>query len=114
MGATLSDHGYVIISMFFDAELLREGEDSAAIATAGLGSPKPGRVTTINQPDGSTVMFQDEREWGPYCEDRANNGYNSGMGEIFRKVCAISPISEEALALSLPPGEEPSCDITKH
>jgi hypothetical protein len=30
-------------------------------------------------------------------KDRGANGFNSGMGEIFRKVCAISPISEEAL-----------------
>merc|ERR1711907_10042 len=26
------------------------------------------------------------------CEDRKNNGYNSGMGEIFRQVAGISPI----------------------
>ena len=37
-------------------------------------------------------LIQDEYEWGPMCKDRARNGYNSGMGEIFRKVAGISPI----------------------
>ena len=27
------------------------------------------------------------------CTDRARNGYNSGMGEIFRKVASISMIN---------------------
>merc|ERR1740133_794071 len=65
LGATLSDHGFVIISMFFDLEQLAEGG----------------------------VLLQDESEYGPMCMDRAANGYNSGMGEIFRKVAAISPIA---------------------
>ena len=26
------------------------------------------------------------------CAQRAANGYNSGMGEIFRRVAAISPV----------------------
>ena len=42
-------------------------------------------------------MFQDEREFQPRCAERAANGYNSGMGEIFRRVCAVSPITEAAL-----------------
>ena len=38
------------------------------------------------------VQFQDESEYGPMCTDRASKGYNSGMGEIFRKVASISPV----------------------
>merc|ERR1712151_347242 len=57
----MSDHNYVIISMFFDASKRSAG-------------------------------FQDEADFEFMCEDRKNNGYNSGMGEIFRRVAAISPI----------------------
>jgi len=65
-GATMSDHNYVIISMFFDAS---------------------------KRPSG----FQDESDFEFMCEDRKNQGYNSGMGEIFRRVAAISPIQVRAL-----------------
>mmetsp|Transcript_9124 Transcript_9124/g.20316 ORF Transcript_9124/g.20316 Transcript_9124/m.20316 type:complete len:274 (+) Transcript_9124:55-876(+) len=46
-------------------------------------------------------MFFDEKEdlksmdeslFESHCTDRKNNGYNSGMGEIFRKVAAITPV----------------------
>ena len=65
--ATLSDHGYVIVSVFFNAS-------------------------------GSTLRHQDERTFADMCEDRKNNGYNSGMGEIFRKVAAISPVRALGMA----------------
>jgi hypothetical protein len=58
--AIMSDNGYVILSLFFDAS-----KD-----TGGLANDE----------------FKD------MCEDRKNHGYNSGMGEIFRRVAAISPI----------------------
>lgn len=90
-GATLSDHGFIIIGMFFDAV---KASDDALLA---FESPQPGRVIT-GKVEGKDIMFQDEREWQGHCTERAANGYNSGMGEIFRKVCAISPISEKALA----------------
>lgn len=45
--------------------------------------------------------FQDESDFEFMCEDRKNQGYNSGMGEIFRRVAAISPI--EVRALLAPP-----------
>lgn len=59
-GATMSDNGYVIISLFFDA------------------SKDTGRLAND--------------EYSDMCEDRKNHGYNSGMGEIFRRVAAISPV----------------------
>lgn len=59
-GAYLSDHGYIIISMFFDEE--------------------------------KSLNSMDETVFEHHCKDRADNGYNSGMGEIFRKVAAISPV----------------------
>lgn len=96
-GATLSDHGYIIISLFFD--LPGKANDSVAIASAeDSTTPVPGRMTTLY---GTT--FQNEYEYSDECTRRADAGYNSGMGEIFRKVAAISPINEGSARL-LPAG----------
>merc|ERR1712178_285460 len=75
-GATLSDHGYVIISMFFDGKIVEVGENE--ILHRSQAQPNPGRVSML---DG--VQFQSESEYKDMCTDRASNGYNSGMGEIF-------------------------------
>ena len=43
------------------------------------------------------------------CTSRAEQGYNSGMGEIFRKVASISPIQlllPDASRAALPSSEE--------
>jgi len=99
-GATVSDNGYIIIGMFFDAiEVLVEDEgteDGSSSSrqlskTHAVKDSVPGRLskTTVL---GKTVSFHDERERVGSCLDRARDGYNSGMGEIFRKVSAISPI----------------------
>ncbi|KAH8046511.1 hypothetical protein JL720_16374 [Aureococcus anophagefferens] len=79
-GATLSDHGHVIIGLFFDAP------DDAVDA----GDAQPGRVRQLG-----AVSFQDETDFAPSCGDRAAHGYNSGMGEIFRRVAAINPIDAQ-------------------
>ena len=63
-GATLSDSGYVIISMFF-------------------------------APQGAA---NDEAMFAEMCATRAAGGYRSGMGEIFRKVAAIAPITRRSVA----------------
>ena len=81
IGATRTDHGFIAISMFFDAPT-DEDEDR--------GVWQPGRITK----SGGHV-FQDDVEYSDMCADRASNGYNSGMGEIFRRVAAITPISTE-------------------
>ena len=72
-GATYSDHGFVIIGLFF----------------------APGKQAQ----DGST--FDSD------CTLRANAGYNSGMGEIFRQVAAISPIEVGSNALVRPSALSP-------
>mmetsp|Transcript_74102 Transcript_74102/g.217454 ORF Transcript_74102/g.217454 Transcript_74102/m.217454 type:complete len:273 (+) Transcript_74102:25-843(+) len=59
-GAYTSDHGYIIISMFFDED--------------------------------KSLKSMDETLFADNCRQRAEAGYNSGMGEIFRKVAAISPV----------------------
>ena len=88
IGATLSDGGYPIISMFFDGEII---EHTEAIDVASE-SPQPGRITT-RKSDG--VLFQHEREYAHMCQERANNGYNSGMGEIFRRAASIASIERK-------------------
>ena len=98
-GATVSDNGYIIIGMFFDAvevqankvqqETVEDGGQMAIQRT--VSDPTPGRITSASV-TGKFVNFHDETEWHEKCVDRARDGYNSGMGEIFRKVCAISPI----------------------
>ena len=83
IGATRTDHGFIAISMFFDAPIDEE-EDR--------GVWQPGRVV---QRGGH--VFQDDVEYSDMCADRASNGYNSGMGEIFRRVAAITPVGSDQL-----------------
>ena len=98
-GATLSDHGFPIIGMFFDSEdALQEDDGIVAGAMERLPNATPGRMSSVLKIDKSgRRQFQDEREYIHYCKDRADNGYNSGMGEIFRRVSAVSPILDETL-----------------
>ena len=56
-------------------------------ATRKADDMQPGRINEVRG-----MAYQDEVEYGGMCEDRAQNGYNSGMGEIFRRVAQISPI----------------------
>lgn len=64
-GATLSDHGHVILTRF---PLLTEAEADAAL------------------PAQRQIDFVEE------CKSRKEMGYNSGMGDIFRAVAGISPL----------------------
>lgn len=107
-GATLSDHGFVIISLFFsapsDRHLLGRSfsdrsteEDAAELAMTSSGLvvrppllPQPGRMS-----ESGGVTFQDEVEFSDMCSERAAKGYNSGMGEIFRRVASISSITPQ-------------------
>lgn len=50
-----------------------------------------------------SLNSMDESIFEGHCTDRARNGYNSGMGEIFRKVAAISPVQTKALDKSCAP-----------
>lgn len=59
-GAIYSDHGFVILSMFY--------------------------------PFDASQRHQTDDEYSYHCKRRAENGYNSGMGEIFREVAGISKI----------------------
>lgn len=41
----------------------------------------------------ASMQSMDESIFEQHCTQRAEAGYNSGMGEIFRKVAAISPVA---------------------
>jgi len=62
-GATMSDRGFVILSLFFGAS-----GDNGKLAN---------------------------EEFRSQCDSRKDQGYNSGMGEIFRRVAAISPVKTQ-------------------
>ena len=83
LGATLSDNGHIIIAMFFDFPNTPSGSSVADYDR----QPQPGKISEHHG-----VSVQDEAEYLPWCESRAANGYNSGMGEIFRRVAMISQI----------------------
>lgn len=68
IGATMSDNGFVILSLFFDAT-------------------------------GDTGKLAND-EYRGMCDDRKDHGYNSGMGEIFRRVAAISPVKVGLLMIA--------------
>ena len=90
----------MIISMFFDASplstsrpMLGASEPESSLAAVDVrrkptGPQHPGRVSLTQ----SGVKYLSEDEYYNMCVDRSRAGYNSGMGEIFRKVAAISPI----------------------
>merc|ERR1711865_1331214 len=80
-GAYLSDGCYNIISMFFDED-----------------------------PSLQSHEYMDEGVFADMCTQRADAGYNSGMGEIFRKVAAITPImNDRMIADSSCSGEDGPC-----
>ena len=94
-GATLSDHGEVIIGMLQDSFGSKSAAISQAASTAALAA--------------AGVGFQDAGSDGyaMYCADRAAAGYASGMGEIFRTVAAVKPVewAEPRQALEQTQGE---------
>eukprot|EP00392_Amoebophrya_sp_AT5.2_P009873 g9904.t1 len=110
LGAPISDHGYVIIGLFADSEpaedlperYMVEGGPAnyhpVVVAERGGGAaqiavPQPGRMSV----DRSGKYYQAELEFDLMCRERADHGYNSGMGEIFRKVSGIAPVTCSAL-----------------
>merc|ERR1712238_7042 len=112
LGATYSDHGYIILGMMLQDDDDDDDDDSNSNNTNELlvfdGTPTPGRITKNTK---SNLQYHDQREYGPQCVDRAHQGYNSGMGEIFRKVCAISPIINSNSSLLTQIEEEPAVRV---
>ncbi|CAD7974889.1 unnamed protein product [Amoebophrya sp. A25] len=103
IGATLSDHGYPIIGMFFDSTSVSGPLPQRYISAHpriddDFSYVQPGRPSYTSpeeQPHlgGRTLQYMNETDFDQMCAHRKAQGYNSGMGEIFRKVAEISPIS---------------------
>eukprot|EP01047_Picozoa_sp_COSAG01_P064564 COSAG01_NODE_8568_length_2737_cov_4.139121_1_plen_394_part_00 len=74
-GANYSEHGYPILSLFFPTTEVQNHSDSPSTHTPG-----------------HPPAFQDEREFATMCQQRREQGFNSGMGEIFRRVAAVRPV----------------------
>ena len=91
VGASLSDHGKIIIGLLAEAP-------SALASLPTPEEPTPGRAITVGD-----VTFQDAREFASFCAARAEKGYASGMGLIFRKVAEINPLVQAGRAV--PRGE---------
>jgi hypothetical protein len=70
-GATYSDHGYPIVGLFFT--------DAAYVSNVAA-------KMEITDENDATFGF------GATCQQRAQNGYSSGMGLIFRLVAGVNPI----------------------
>ncbi|CAD7934547.1 unnamed protein product [Amoebophrya sp. A120] len=120
IGATYSDHGYVIIGMFFDSEPVTKVPTRYTTEFPKIGDDfsyvQPGRPSykTVSVSAGDEVksssdetaaavvkhgekrekqlQFMNESDFDQMCAQRKAQGYNSGMGEIFRKVAEIAPI----------------------
>ena len=85
VGATYSDNGAIIIGLLGEAPPLGPAPDT----------PTQGRVTTVGG-----LSFHDSREFDSMCQERAQSGYSSGMGLIFRQVAQITSLDAPARAVT--------------
>jgi hypothetical protein len=96
--------------MFFDFTL--DYEKASSALSQSQWDPEPGRISMHHG-----LLVQDEFEYKGWCQDRADNGYNSGMGEIFRRVAMISPIDDvtatKASSLPAPSALELEANVQK-
>lgn len=80
-GATYSDHGHVILSLYFTSvESMGVG-----VATATVTSQEQATVTSMGHAVTGTALAEQ-------CTARKNQGYTSGMGQIFRQLASMNPI----------------------
>merc|ERR1719384_1798155 len=97
-GAFLSDHGYPIIGMLQDSV---PADDK--FACKDDNTDQPGRMRDAHNGKG---QYQSACELKSMCEKRAKQGYNSGMGMIFRKVAGIGEYKDVCAAGEVPKESE--------
>ena len=83
LGATLSDSGLPIIGM------IHNSIEATPVLIAPLTDATPGRLSI----DAEYGSYNDFRDMQPVCQERAESGYASGMGEIFRHVAGVVPLT---------------------
>merc|ERR1712166_1714387 len=109
----------LLLICFLMRNLFMTKRKTAVTVTA---TQEPGRMSSKsfhnNDPTSSrnNINFQSEREFQGHCTDRANKGYNSGMGEIFRKVANISPVPLYSNSNEINTNKKTSCklDLAKY
>merc|ERR1712232_618071 len=79
--AVLSDLGHVIIGMFHN------------VSFPAHHNPDDSTINLADGPAHIAASFQSN------CAERAEQGYNSGMGTIFRLAASITPIVQQKLSL---------------
>lgn len=82
VGATYSDHGHVILSLFFTASASYGVGASTAVVTAQQAQT----ATRIGQDVAASQLTQK-------CRARQDSGYQSGMAKIFIDVAKMTPVS---------------------
>merc|ERR1712241_938203 len=97
-GAVLSDNGYPIIGMIHDSVAVSDDK----FACNKDNTDEPGRMRDAHTGNGK---YQSACEFKKMCESRAEKGYNSGMGMIFRKVAGIGQYKDMCME-----GEDPKED----
>jgi len=85
-GATLSDNGYPIIGMLHEAVLVGDEDD---FRCSDGNSDTPGRMTAANGDYPGSGRFNHHCDFRGLCEQRAEDGFDSGMGAIFRKLAEV-------------------------
>jgi len=85
-GATLSDHGYPIIGMLHEA--VPVGADDSFLCT-DANSDSPGRLTAAKGDFPGSGKFNYHCDFRGLCQQREDNGFDSGMGAIFRKLAEV-------------------------
>jgi len=99
-GAILSDNGYPIIGMIHDSVPITDDDDT--FACKDDNTDEPGRMRDAHNGKG---QYQSACEFKQMCAKRAKQGYNSGMGMIFRKVAGIGKYKDMCMD-----GEEPKVE----
>merc|ERR1719210_110953 len=97
-GAILSDNGYPIIGMIHDSVPITDD----TFACKDDNTDEPGRMRDAHNGKG---QYQSACELKQMCAKRAKQGYNSGMGMIFRKVAGIGQYKDMCMD-----GEEPKVE----
>jgi len=84
-GATFSDHGHVILGLFFMAK-----EKYGVAASTAVVTPSATQLVIQNKHD------VDGPHMTQICKQRADGGHQSGMGAIFINVAKMTPVSVAA------------------
>jgi len=114
------DHPEELTKPFSQPEIYGRGETTLKQEAPEVRCDESGRLEGAYLSDGGYIIINmffdedrslssmDESVFERMCTERKEAGFNSGMGEIFRKVAAISPVKLDA-KLAICNSEEGTC-----